>query len=78
MRAGPSDGISALKKEEETREPTLGPCEDTTKWYVNWEEDPHQNLYLSGLDLELAVSRAMRNKCLWFEAPSVWCFVIAV
>ena len=40
-------------KKRKRQDPTLQPCEDTTKWCVNWEEDPHQNSYLSGLDLGL-------------------------
>lgn len=42
-----------------------------TQQRVNWEEDPHQNSYLSGLGPLISAPRAMRNKCLLFEAPSV-------
>ena len=33
--------------------------------------------HASALVLDLPTSRAMRNRCLPFKPPSIWCFVTA-
>lgn len=84
----PMMGLSFLLKKEETRQlesklplpfSSLLPCEDTVKRQLsmNPEVGPHQEANLPGtLTLDFPASTPVRNKCLLFNPPSPWNFVI--
>ena len=76
----PMMGLASLQDEEDRPEPSLTlPGEDTARRLMsaNHEGSSRGTKSASILILDFLTSRNARNKCLFFEPPSLWHFVIA-
>lgn len=73
-------GLASLQDEEDRPELSLTlPGEDTARRLMsaNQEGSSRGTKSASTLILDFLTSRNARNKCLFFEPPSLWHFVIA-
>lgn len=74
------DGISALTRRNQSCRAVLLPLRTQTKggsWLQARKRTPARNWIGWHLDLGLPASRTVRNKCVLFQPPSLWHFVVA-